>query len=68
MSVSAMDSRIFRNLFGTREIRDVFTDEAYVSRMIETEAALARAESEVGVIPKDAGEMISRALRDVKIE
>ncbi|KAJ9646910.1 hypothetical protein H2204_000602 [Knufia peltigerae] len=68
MSVSAMDSRIFRNLFGTREIRDVFTDEAYVSRMIETEAALARAESEVGVIPKDAGEMISRALRDVKID
>ncbi|KIW11397.1 3-carboxy-cis,cis-muconate cycloisomerase [Exophiala spinifera] len=68
MSVSALDSRVFRNLFGTQEIRGVFTDEAYVSRLIETEAALARAESAVGVIPGDAGGVITRALENVKID
>ena len=68
MAVSALDSRVFRNLFGTQEIRDVFTDEAYVQRLIETEEALARAQSTVGVIPSEAGEAITKALRQVKIE
>lgn len=68
MSVSALDSRVFRNLFGTQEIRDVFTDEAYVRRMIETEAALARAQSKVGIIPADAGEKLTKALNAAKIE
>ncbi len=68
MSVSSLDSRVFRNLFGTQEIRDIFTDEAYVHRLIETEAALARAESTVGVIPSDAGSVITEALKNVEIE
>lgn len=68
MSVSALDSRVFRNLFGTQEIRDVFTDEAYVRRMIETEAALARAQSKVGIIPADSGEKLTKALNAAKIE
>ncbi|KAH8788942.1 3-carboxy-cis,cis-muconate cycloisomerase [Diaporthe sp. PMI_573] len=68
MSVSALDSRVFRNLFGTQEIRDVFTDEAYVRRMIETEAALARAQSKVGIIPAEAGEELTKALEAAKID
>ncbi len=68
MSVSAIDSRVFRNLFGTQEIRDVFSDEAYVRHLIETEVALARAESSVGVIPQEAGEVIAASLKDVHIE
>ena len=68
MAVSAIDSRVFRNLYGTQEIRDVFSDEAYVQRMIDTEAALARAESAVGVIPAEVGEEITAALKDVKID
>lgn len=68
MSVSALDSRVFRNLFGTQEIRDIFTDEAYVRRLIETEAALARAESHVGVIPAEAGEVITSALKNAHIK
>lgn len=68
MAVSALDSRVFRNLFGTEEIRNVFTDEAYVRHLIETEAALARAESQVGVIPAKAGEEITKALGNAQIE
>lgn len=68
MAVSAIDSRIFRNLFGTAEIRAVFSDDAYVARLIEVEAALARAESTAGVIPADAGKAITEALQHVQIE
>lgn len=68
MSVSALDSRVFRNLFGTQEIRDVFSDEAYVQFLIEAEAGLARAESATGVIPAQAGDVISSALHNLNIE
>ena len=68
MAVSALDSRVFRNVFGTQEIRNVFSDEAYVRNLIETEAALARAESKVGVIPAQAGEAISQAFAKFDVE
>ncbi|KAI1874430.1 hypothetical protein JX265_004638 [Neoarthrinium moseri] len=68
MPVSAYDSRIFRNLFGTDEIRDVFSDDAYVKRMIEVEAALARAQSKSGVIPAAAGDAITKALDSVQLD
>lgn len=68
MAVSAIDSRLFRNLFGTQEIRDIFSDESYAQCMIETEAALARAQSKVGVIPSNAGEIITEGFRDVSLE
>ena len=68
MAVSALDSRIFRNLFGTTEIRAVFSDDAYVARLIDVEAALARAESASGVIPADSGAAITAALQGVQIE
>ena len=68
MNCSAIDSRIFRNLFGTQEIREVFSDEAYVQRMIDAEAGLARAESKTGAIPENVGTDLTQHLRNVKIE
>ncbi|KAK3200097.1 hypothetical protein Dsin_023512 [Dipteronia sinensis] len=68
MAVSAIDSRLFRNLFGTQEIRDVFSDESYTQCMIETEAALARAQSKTGVIPTEAGSTITESFRHVKLD
>jgi 3-carboxy-cis,cis-muconate cycloisomerase len=68
MAVSVLDSRVFRDLFGTQEIRDIFSDGAYVKQMIETEAALARAQERVGVIPEHAGQIITEALDKVTIE
>ncbi|KAL4789476.1 L-Aspartase-like protein [Aspergillus venezuelensis] len=58
-SVSAIDSSIFRTLFGTEEIRKVFDDEAYITRCVEAEAALARAQSKCNVIPSHIGEMVT---------
>ncbi|KAL2871043.1 class-II fumarase/aspartase family protein [Aspergillus lucknowensis] len=58
-SVSAVDSSIFRTLFGTEEIRKVFDDEAYISRCIDAEAALARAQSRCSVIPPHIGSLVT---------
>ncbi|EOO01073.1 putative 3-carboxy- -muconate cycloisomerase protein [Phaeoacremonium minimum UCRPA7] len=49
-------------------MRDVFSDEAYVQRMIEVETALARAQSKVGVIEPDVGDALTQAMAGVKIE
>ncbi|PGH11933.1 hypothetical protein AJ80_06898 [Polytolypa hystricis UAMH7299] len=58
-SVSAIDSRILRNLFGTEEIRKAFDDNAYIHRCADVEAALARAQSRRNVIPADIGKLVT---------
>jgi 3-carboxy-cis,cis-muconate cycloisomerase len=49
------DSALFKNIFGTEEIREIFSDRSYVANLIQAECALARAEASVGVIPESAG-------------
>lgn len=68
MAVSVLDSRIFRNTFGTREIRNVFSDDSYVKSLIEVESALARAEAVIGVIPTEAGSAIPDHLSKANVE
>ncbi len=62
MAISALDSRLFKDLFGTKEIRAVFDDEAYTRRMVEVEVALARAQSRTGVIPAETGAALAEKL------
>ncbi len=47
----ALDSVLYGDMFGSVEMRAVFTDEALVRRWLEVEAALARAQASVGLIP-----------------
>ncbi|KAL2786243.1 L-Aspartase-like protein [Aspergillus keveii] len=68
MAVSALDSRVFRNLFGTQKVREIFTDDAYVGFLVDVEAALARAEAAVGVIPADAGRAITDAFKRITLD
>ncbi|MEM2341829.1 MAG: adenylosuccinate lyase [Candidatus Bathyarchaeia archaeon] len=44
--------------YGTPEMLRVFEEENYIQRMLDVEAALAWAQSEVGGIPKEAAEKI----------
>ncbi len=55
-------------MFGTAEMREIFSDEALVGRYLEAEAALARAQARVGVVPKDAAQAIDAASRSLKID
>jgi 3-carboxy-cis,cis-muconate cycloisomerase len=63
-----IDSRLFRDLYGSAEMRAVFADEAVVARWLEVEAALARAEAKLGLIPPSAAETISRCALQAKLD
>jgi 3-carboxy-cis,cis-muconate cycloisomerase len=56
---TALDSILFRDGFGTPEMRDVFSDLALVRRYVEVETALAKAEARCGVIPEQAAREIA---------
>jgi 3-carboxy-cis,cis-muconate cycloisomerase len=61
MAIDVLDSAIFADMFGTPAMRGVFGDEAFLARCVEVEAALARAQGRLGIIPAEAGDAINRA-------
>jgi 3-carboxy-cis,cis-muconate cycloisomerase len=60
MTATALDSVIFRDIFSTAEMRHVFSDEARTGYYLEIEAALARAQARLGIIPDKAAQEIVR--------
>jgi 3-carboxy-cis,cis-muconate cycloisomerase len=58
-STTVLDSILFRDAFGTPQMREVFSDVATVARYAEVEVALAKAEAKCGVIPQDAADQIA---------
>jgi 3-carboxy-cis,cis-muconate cycloisomerase len=63
MSINPADSQIFGTLYGTDEVRDLFSDRTHLQFMLDVEAALARAESKIGLVPASVADAISRAAR-----
>ena len=63
MSTTVFDSALFRDMFGTAEMRGVFSDKALIERYIEVEIALAKAEARCGVIPAEAAVQIAELAR-----
>lgn len=63
MSTTVFDSNLFRDMFGTAEMRAVFSDKALIERYIEVEVALAKAEARCGVIPREAAAQIAELSR-----
>lgn len=59
-STTVLDSVLFRDAFGTREMREVFSDLRLIARYAEVEVALAKAEARCGVIPQEAAEQIAQ--------
>jgi 3-carboxy-cis,cis-muconate cycloisomerase len=55
-----LDGTLFQNVFGTPEIREIFDEEGYIDRFLQFEAALARAEADVGLVPTAAAEEMTR--------
>ena len=68
MTSTVFDSRLFRDMFGTAEMRAIFDDAALVGRYVEAERALARAQARCGVIPREAAIAIDRAGRELTID
>src|SRR5208282_4449255 len=59
MAATAFDSVILGNLFGSETMRRVFLDQTRVAIYLDIEAALARVEARLGIIPAAAADEIS---------
>ena len=68
MTATALDSVIFRDIFSTPEMRQVFSDEGRTAYYLDIEAALARAQARLGVIPEAAAREIERQCRIENID
>ena len=60
---SMIDSPLFGELFTTEEMRKVWSDEPTIQKWLDVEAALARAEGKLGIIPKKHAQEITRKAR-----
>ena len=60
MPASLINSAVFRDIFSTEAMRSVFSDENRVQKYLDFEAALARAQARLGIIPTEAAEEICR--------
>jgi 3-carboxy-cis,cis-muconate cycloisomerase len=58
MPATTLDSLIFRDIFTTESMRRVFSDEQRTAFYLEIEAALARVQGRLGIIPADAAREI----------
>ncbi len=63
MPINPADSPILGTLYGSDAMRAVFDERAYFQRMLDVEAALARVQARLGIIPADAADAITRAAR-----
>ena len=59
MASNVLDSVLFRDSFGTPQMRAVFDGRALIRRYVEVEIALAKAEARCGVIPQAAADEIA---------
>jgi len=63
MPINPSDGPILGVLYGSDAMRAVFDERAYFQRMLDVEAALARVQARLGIIPADAAQAITAAAR-----
>src|SRR5438094_424329 len=61
MTLGMLSSNLFGDMFGTGAMRAVFCELAFLARCAEVEAALARAQARLGIMPDEAAAVISVA-------
>lgn len=68
MAISKLDSPLFAPQFSDPLVSKEFSDERFVARLVEVEAALARVQGWLGVIPSSAAERIASVASSVRID
>lgn len=58
MPSTILDSAVFRDIFTTPAMRDVWSDENRVQKYLDFEAALAKAQARLKIIPQEAADEI----------
>src|SRR5690625_3683167 len=60
MSTSVIDSLLYKDQFGTPEMRKIFSDRTMVQNWLDVEASLAKVQSELDIIPVEAAKEIEK--------
>ena len=68
MPASPADGALYRGLFNDEETAAFFSESAEIRAMLLVEGALAKAQGELGLIPKDSAALIDRSAREVVID
>jgi len=68
MTVSLFDSELYGDLFSDREIVALLDDRARLRAMLEVEAALARVQGRLGVIPAAAATRIAEVAESLELD
>src|SRR4051812_18311566 len=68
MPSTVLDSDIFKDMFGSADMRAVFSDDNLIKCCVDAEIALAVAQGRLGVIPQDAADAIAKAAPSVVID
>jgi len=63
MAVSVIDSGLFRDMFGTEPMRALWDEAATLQRYLDVEAALARVQARLGMVPERAAAEITAKAR-----
>src|SRR5436190_16729883 len=68
MTLGMLSSTLFGDMFGTAAMRAAFGELAFLARCAEVEAALARAQARLGIVPAAAAAAISDAAAAIVAE
>lgn len=68
LSVNPADGAVLSVLYGTDAMRALVGERAFLARMLEVEAALARAQARLGIIPAEAAAAITEAAQVEKLD
>ncbi len=68
MPVNPADGPVMGALYGTEAMRAAMGEMAFLQRMLDVEAALARAEARLGIVPAEAAAAITAAARAERLD
>ena len=68
MAAFVIDSKLFRDQYGTEVMRKVFSDEQLMQNWLDCWAALAQAEADLGIVPKEAAEHITQCAKSENMD
>ncbi len=60
MASNMIDSLLYRNVFSTPVMREIFDDKSIMQNWLDLEVALAQTQAEMGIIPREAAEEITK--------
>ncbi|MEK5230593.1 adenylosuccinate lyase [Lysinibacillus sp. FSL K6-0232] len=60
MGSFVIDSELYKGIYVSTEMSNVFSDKSLLQKWLDAEAALAQAEAEIGLIPKEAATEITK--------